>query len=111
MTSKWLRWVPPNEPTKPTEPPAFALQGHAVEFECGGERYYLVADDGDAKRLIEREGVSRGEIWTTAELDLIAAVRDQTARDEIAQWKRMFNGTLRSDSFNKPHFRKETKRR
>jgi hypothetical protein len=111
MTSKWLNWVPSNGPAKPTEPPAFELAGHAVEFERNGERCFLVTDEADAKRLIELEGIPRGEIWTAAEVDLIATAPDQEARDEIAQWKRMFNGTLRPDFLNKPHFRRETKRR
>jgi hypothetical protein len=111
MTSKWLNWVPSNEPGKPTEPPAFELAGHAVEFERNGERCFLVADEADAKRLIELDGIPRGEIWTAAEVDLITAAPDQEARDEIAQWKRMFNGTLRPDFLNKPHFRRETQRR
>lgn len=110
MTSKWLNWVPSDEPTKPTEPPAFELAGHAVEFERNGECCFLVADEADAKRLIELDGIRRGEIWTVAEVDLITAAPDQDARDEIARWKRIFNGTLRPDSFNKPHFRRETKR-
>jgi len=111
MTSKWLNWVPSNGPAKPTEPPAFELASHAVDFERSGERCFLVADEADAKRLIELDGIPRGEIWTAAEVDLITAAPDQEARDEIAQWKRMFNGTLRPDFFNKPHFRRETKRR
>ena len=106
-----MNWVPSNEPAKPTEPPAFELAGHAVEFERNGEHCFLVADEAEAKRLIELEGIPRGEIWTAAEVDLITAAPDQEARDEIAQWKRMFNGTLRPDSFNKPQVRRETKRR
>jgi hypothetical protein len=111
MTSKWLDWTPQSEPAKPTELAPFNLCGHAVEFDRNGARHFLVADDADAQRLIARHGASRGEIWTLAEVDLMAAVPDQAARDEIAQWKRTFNGILRPDSFHKPHFRKETKRR
>jgi hypothetical protein len=71
----------------------------------------MVADEADAQRLIELARLPRGEIWTVAELELMAAVQDQAARDEIAQWKQMFNGILCPDSFHKPHFRKETTQR
>jgi hypothetical protein len=111
MTSKWLNWAPSNGPAKPTEPPAFELAGHAVEFARNGERCFLLADEADAKRLIELARLPRGEIWTAAEVDLITAAPDQEARDEIAQWKRTFNGTLRPDSCNKLHFRKERRQR
>lgn len=111
MTSKWLDWTPQGEPPKPTELASFDLRGHAVEFNRNGERHFLVANEADARRLLELDGISRGGIWTVAEVNLIAMARDQETRDEIAQWKRMFNGILRPDSFHKPHFRKETKRR
>lgn len=111
MTSKWLAWTPQSEPAKPTELAPFNLCGHAVEFERNGARHFLVADEADAQRLIQLAQLPRGEIWTVAEVDLMAAVQDQAARDEIAQWKRTFNAILRPDRFNKPHFRKETKRR
>ncbi len=111
MTSKWLAWMPQSGPTEPAKPSPFTLEGHAVEFERQGERCFLVADEADAQRLIELAQLPRGEVWTVAEVELMAAVPDQAARDEVAQWKRMFNGILRPDSFHKPHFRKETKRR
>jgi hypothetical protein len=109
--SKWLAWTAQSEPAKPSKPSPFTLEGHAVEFERDGTRHFLVADEADAQRLIELCAIPRGEIWTVAEVDLMAAIPDQAARDEIAQWKRGFNGVLRPDSFHKPHFRKETKRR
>lgn len=111
MTNKWLAWTAQSEPAKPTELAPFNLSGHAVEFDRNGARPFLVADEADAQRLIELYAIPRGEIWTVAEVHLMAAVQDQAARDEIAQWKRMFNGILSPGLFHKPHFRKETTRR
>ncbi len=88
MTSKWLTWSPAGEPAKPTELAPFNLGGQAVEFNRNGERNLVVADDAAAQRLIELDGIPRGEIWTIAEVDLMTAVQDLAARDEIAQWKR-----------------------
>ncbi len=88
MTSKWLTGSPAGEPAKPTELAPFNLGGQAVEFNRNGERNLVVADDAAAQRLIELDGIPRGEIWTIAEVDLMTAVQDLAARDEIAQWKR-----------------------
>lgn len=98
MTSKWLTWSPGGVPAKPTPPPRFQLSGHAVEFERNGERHFLVADEADAQLLSELERASRGEIWTAAEIDLLARVSDQTARDEIARWKRLFHARLSAEA-------------
>ncbi len=106
MISRWLKWAPSNRPAKPSEPTAFELAGHAVEFDRNGESYFLVADKADAQRLLELYGIPRGEIWTVPEVDLVSNIRDQAARDEIARWKRMFDGTLRADSFKRPRMAK-----
>jgi hypothetical protein len=97
MASKWLTWSPAGKPRKPSEPAPFDFDGHAVEFDVNGERHFLVAAEADAQGLIELDGVRRGEIWTTAELDVIAAIGDPAARHEIARWKRTLGGTLRAD--------------
>jgi hypothetical protein len=110
MTSKWLAWTLVTKPTEPAKPPAFSLKGHAVEFDRNGERSFLVASDRDAQHLMSVAGAARGETWTVAELDLIAAVTDQDARAEIARWKRMFNGILRPDFIRVVQSRKEHKR-
>jgi hypothetical protein len=83
----------------PREPDSTALplKGHVVELWRDDYRFFLVADETDAREAIQRFGVSRGEIWTRGELELVARVQDQTLRNEIEKFKRQMHGCLRSE--------------
>jgi hypothetical protein len=79
-----------------------SLKGRAVELWRDGNRFFLVADDEDAQEAMGRFGASRGEIWTRAELELVARFRDQAIRDEIETFKRKLDGALSRGSIGKP---------
>ena len=75
-----------------------SLKGRAVELWRAGERFFLVADEADARAVVERGIGSRGETWTAAELELVARVEDEPARNEIQAWKHLFDGRIRGDA-------------
>lgn len=70
------------------------LKNHAVELWRKGERYFIVADEEDARIALSRFA-SAGEIWTAQEIEIVAQFEDQPFRDEIQRFKREFNGHLR----------------
>jgi len=74
------------------EPLEAVLKGLAVELWCcsSGERFWLVADEEDAKRLRE----PRGSCYTAAEARRVVQIPDPEVVREIHEWKRRFNATL-----------------
>lgn len=71
------------------------LKGRAIELWSDSlGRLFIVADDEDAELAILRWNVQRGEVWTGAEIELIARIEDPEARLEVAQFKRTFSGTV-----------------
>jgi len=77
--------------------PAPSLKGRAVELWRAGDRLFVVSDEADARIAMERFAASRGEIWTRAEVEVVATIREQSARDEVAAFKRQLNGSLSVD--------------
>jgi hypothetical protein len=78
------------------EPLEMVLQGLAIELwstEVG--RLFLVADDEDARRLMDGFGAQRGEVYTAAEARRIVTVDDPPVVAEIHAWKRQFDGVVR----------------
>jgi hypothetical protein len=73
---------------------ASSLKGQAVELWRDGSRFFLVADEEDAQEAIKRFGASRGEIWTSSELEFVAGIGEQSIREEIETLKRQTNGCL-----------------
>jgi hypothetical protein len=71
-----------------------SLKGSAVELWRDSRRFFLVADDEDAREAMRRFGAHRGEVWTSGELELVAAIPDQATRDEIEHFKRELGGCL-----------------
>jgi hypothetical protein len=63
------------------------LRGKAVELWRTGDRFFIVADEADARAVVE-QGAGRGEVWTGPELEIVAQVKAQSVRDEIERWKR-----------------------
>ncbi|MEP7366880.1 MAG: hypothetical protein ABI972_26785 [Acidobacteriota bacterium] len=72
-----------------------SLRGKAVELWRAGERFFLVADEADAAEVVEKNVGTRGEVWTEAEVELVARITDQAMRDEIERWKRSTSGRVR----------------
>lgn len=73
------------------------MKAHAIELWRQGDRFLIVTDEEDARRAVEQHLGSRGEVWTVGEVEVVASVTDQSARDEIERWKRSFDGRLRRD--------------
>ncbi len=70
------------------------LKGSAIELRHDGMgRLWIVADEADAAIVIRR-GAERGQVWTSAEIEIVARIEDQATRDEIARFKARFNGTV-----------------
>lgn len=69
------------------------LKGRAIELwsDARGERFWLVADEEDAKRL----GEPRGIIYTAAEARRVVQIGDAAVVSEIHNWKRRFEGVIR----------------
>ena len=65
-----------------------------MELWRDGRRFFLVADEQDAKEAMQRFGAHRGEVWTGAELELVASIPDQAMRDELESFKRQLGGCL-----------------
>ena len=88
-----MRDRPPKQGSDP-EPLESALKGFAVELwsDALGQRFWLVADEEDARLVQER----RGNIYTAAEARLVIAINDPAAVAECHRWKAMFDGILRS---------------
>jgi hypothetical protein len=82
--------------------PEPSLKGQAVELWRDGSRFFIVADEQDAQETIRRFGARRGEVWIPAEIELVARFKDQSARDEIAAFKRQMDGVLRPDTLPRP---------
>jgi len=78
-----------------------SLKGQAVELWRDGRRFFLVADEEDAQEAIRRFGAHRGEVWTGAELELVASIPDQATRDEMESFKREIDGRLTPDAAGK----------
>lgn len=73
-----------------------ALRGRAIElWSTAAGRLFLVADEADARRAVERLGAHRGETYTAAEARRIIAVKDPAVVGEIHDWKRRFEGVVR----------------
>lgn len=70
------------------------LKGQTVELWRAGERFFVVADDEDARLAMERLGARRGEVWTGAEMEQVARLEDQAARDLIERFKRELDGRV-----------------
>lgn len=71
-----------------------SLKGTAVELCHRDGRFWIVADEADAAEAMARFGLQRGEIWTGAEIERVAGIRDEAVRLEVMAWKRMFAGTI-----------------
>lgn len=79
-----------------TEPMESLLKGSAIElWSDAAGRLFLVADDADARRVMERLGARRGEIYTASEAQRIVAVGDPKVVAEIHDWKQRFDGVVR----------------
>jgi hypothetical protein len=74
------------------------LKGRAVELwsDAMGERFWLVADEDDARLLSE----PRGTIYTAAEARRVIQIADPNVVAEVHRWKREFNATVRE--YQKP---------
>jgi hypothetical protein len=68
------------------------LKSRAIELwsDALGERFWLVADEEDAKQLRK----PRGEVYTAAEVRRLVQVHDPAVVAEIHRWKREFNATV-----------------
>lgn len=72
-----------------------ALKNRTVELWSDNlGKLFIVADDEDAELAVTRWKLQRGEVWTGAEIELIARIADPEARREIAQFKRTLSGTV-----------------
>lgn len=78
------------EPSTTPEPLARVLKGQALGLvsDESGERFWIVADDEDAKALT-------GLTFTLGEIRLIAAIEDKEIAKELIAFKRTLPGTLR----------------
>jgi hypothetical protein len=78
------------------EPLESFLKNRAIElWSTAAGRLFLVADEEDGRRTMERLGSRRGEIYTAVEARRIIAVKDAAVVAEIDQWKRRFDGAVR----------------
>ena len=92
-------------PEPEPEPLESVLKGQAIElWSTAAGRFFLVANEDDARQVIERFGARRGEIYTAAEARRIIGVNDPAVVAEIHDWKRQFDGTVRE-------FRREDQRK
>ncbi len=69
------------------------LRGLAIELwsdAAGG--LFIVADEDDVRRL----GELRGAVYTAAEIRRVVQIGDPATVLEIHEWKRTFNGRVRS---------------
>jgi len=97
-----LRALKAGQPSEPA-----TLKGQAIELWRDGSRFFLVADEADAHETMRRLGARRGEVWTGAELELVASIKDQAARDQIEAFKRQMDGCLLPDAGGKGVSRQE----
>lgn len=81
---------PEPESARPLEA---VLKGRALELwsDALGERFWLVADENDARLL----GEPRGTIYTAAEARRVIQIADPGVVAEVHRWKREFNATVR----------------
>jgi hypothetical protein len=95
---------PPRLEAAPVEAssPELSLKGRAVELWRDGHRFFIVADEEDVQEAMRRFSARRGEVWTPAEIELVGRIVDQHVRDEIAGFKRQFDGSLSPDTLPRP---------
>ena len=73
------------------------LKGQSVElWSTLAGRLFLVADEEDARLAVEEFQARPGEIYTAAEVRRIVTVTDPAAVAEIHEYKRRFDGKIRS---------------
>lgn len=85
------------QPESEPEPVGAVLKGRVIElWSDSAGRLFLVADEADARRAMERFEACRGEVYTAAELRRIVAVNDPGVVAEIHEWKRRFDGVVRA---------------
>jgi hypothetical protein len=79
------------------------LKNQAIELwsDALGERFWLVADEADARLAMERYGARRGQTYSALEAQRIVAVKDPAAVKEIHAWKRRFDGVVRDASITR----------
>lgn len=88
--------TPASTETAEVEPLESFLKNRAIElWSTAAGRLFLVADDEDARRVKERFGAPRGEIYTVTEARQIIAVNNPAVVAEIHQWKKRFDGAFR----------------
>ena len=82
-------------PPESAQPLESVLKDRAIQlWSTRAGRLFLVADSEDAILAVTRLGTRRGEIYTSAEIRRIVAVRDPAVVSEIHEWKRRFDGAL-----------------
>ena len=73
------------------------LKGQTVELWSDSMgSLFLVADDADAQRVMERYGVLRGSVYTAGEIHYVTSVGDPEVVAEIHNWKRTMNARIKS---------------
>jgi len=88
----------PRDPRKP-EPFEDVMKGLAIElWNDAGGRLFIVADEGDARRLCE----PRGTVYTAAEVRRVVQIGDPAIVREIHEWKRLFDGRVREVQKREP---------
>jgi hypothetical protein len=84
------------KPESEPEPLEAILKGEAIElWSTAAGRFFLVADEADARQAMGCFGARRGEIYTASEARRIVAVRDPAVVAEIHDWKQRFDGVVR----------------
>ena len=72
------------------------LKGRAVElWSDSAGRLFIVADEEDARVVMERFSVGRGIVYIFAEARRIVAIGDPLVVAEIHKWKRAMGGSIR----------------
>ena len=79
--------------TNTTKPLDEVLKGLAVELwsDALGERFWLVANEADARLLAE----PRGSIYTAEEARRVVTIGDPKTVAFVHKWKREFSGIVR----------------
>jgi hypothetical protein len=84
------------KPETEPDPLETVLKGQAIElWSTAAGRFFLVADEADARQAVERFGSHRGEVYTAAEARRVIAVNDPAVVAEIHAWKQQFDGIVR----------------
>lgn len=72
-----------------------ALSGQAIElWSDAAGRLFIVADETDARRLMERDGANRGEVYTAPELRRVVSIGDPAIVAEVHAWKHHLDGVV-----------------